>query len=193
MDATASLIAAEEFSFADAGFTMSWMAHAILFVNNLFQNGSELQIQRFLPRAMSGELIGAMGMSEPEAGTDVLNMQLSAEPVNTDHDANTNYYVLNGKKMWITNGPVADIFLVYARTGEGPTDLSLFVVESHFPGFSIGQHILDKCGMRSSPTAELVFDNCVVPGENLGFSFFSFFLHSSLFFQWVLSTKPRSA
>ncbi|MCA9514144.1 MAG: acyl-CoA dehydrogenase family protein, partial [Myxococcales bacterium] len=127
MDAVAAVIAHEELSAADPGFTLAYLAHAMLFVNNLAVNGNDEQRERFLPRACAGEIVCGMGMSEPNAGTDVLGMGTRARK---DGDG----YVLDGAKMWITNGAVSetelgDAFLVYAKTGEGSRGLSLFLVE----------------------------------------------------------------
>ena len=170
LDAVAATIAHEELSYSDAGFALAYLAHSMLFVNNLAYNGSEEQKTRILPKVCSGEWIGAMAMSEPDAGTDVLGLSTTAEK-NADGD-----WVLNGRKMWITNGCIddqgtpADIVWVYARTGydeRGRVKLSTFLVEKGMPGFSVGQKIFDKTGMRASNTAELVFDDCVVPAGNL--------------------------
>ncbi len=170
LDAVAATIAHEELSYSDAGFGLAYLAHSMLFVNNLAYNGSEKQKMRILPKVCSGEWIGAMAMSEPDAGTDVLGLSTTAEK-NDDGD-----WVLNGRKMWITNGCIddqgtpADIVWVYARTGyddKGRVKLSTFLVEKGMPGFSVGQKIFDKTGMRASNTAELVFDDCVVPAANL--------------------------
>ena len=170
LDAIAATIAHEELSYSDAGFALAYLAHSMLFVNNLAYNGSEEQKTRILPKVCSGEWIGAMAMSEPDAGTDVLGLSTTAEK-NDDGD-----WVLNGRKMWITNGCIddqgtpADIVWVYARTGydeRGRVKLSTFLVEKGMPGFSVGQKIFDKTGMRASNTAELVFDDCVVPASNL--------------------------
>ncbi|MED5496057.1 MAG: acyl-CoA dehydrogenase family protein, partial [Candidatus Thermoplasmatota archaeon] len=148
----------------------AYLAHSMLFVNNLAYNGSEEQKTRILPKVCSGEWIGAMAMSDPDAGTDVLGLSTTAEK-NSDGD-----WVLNGRKMWITNGCIddqgtpADIVWVYARTGydeKGRVKLSTFLVEKGMPGFSVGQKIFDKTGMRASNTAELIFDDCVVPAGNL--------------------------
>jgi len=170
MDATAACIVHEELSASDPAFCLSYLAHSQLFVNNLARNGTAEQCSRWLPAACSGEAIGGMGMSEPGSGTDVLAMRTTAKK-----DA-AGDWVLNGAKMWITNGCVSDTelgdrFLVYARTG-GPEvkaskAVSLFLVEKGMPGFSLGQRIKDKCGMRSSPTAELVFEDVKVPAANL--------------------------
>ncbi|MGB0475581.1 MAG: acyl-CoA dehydrogenase family protein [Candidatus Poseidoniaceae archaeon] len=170
LDAVAATIAHEELSYSDAGFGLAYLAHSMLFVNNLAYNGSEEQKMRILPKVCSGEWIGAMAMSEPDAGTDVLGLSTTADK-NADGD-----WVLNGRKMWITNGCIddqgtpADIVWVYARTGydeKGRVKLSTFLVEKGMPGFSVGQKIFDKTGMRASNTAELVFDDCVVPAANL--------------------------
>ncbi|MBJ14003.1 MAG: isovaleryl-CoA dehydrogenase [Euryarchaeota archaeon] len=170
LDAVAATIAHEELSYSDAGFGLAYLAHSMLFVNNLAQNGSEDQKARILPKVCSGEWIGAMAMSEPDAGTDVLGLSTTAE-----QDAEGNW-ILNGRKMWITNGCIddegtpADVVWVYARTGyddKGRAKLSTFLVENGMPGYSVGQKIFDKTGMRASNTAELVFDDCVVPAVNL--------------------------
>ena len=170
LDAVAATIAHEELSYSDAGFGLAYLAHSMLFVNNLAYNGSEEQKMRILPKVCSGEWIGAMAMSEPDAGTDVLGLSTTAEK---NDDGN---WVLNGRKMWITNGCIddqgtpADIVWVYARTGydeKGRVQLSTFLVEKGMPGFSVGQKIFDKTGMRASNTAELVFDDCIVPATNL--------------------------
>lgn len=169
MDAAAACIVHEELSAADPAFCLSYLAHSQLFVNNLCQNGSHEQKLRYLPDACSGEKIGGMCMSEPAFGTDVLGMTTSAKADGPDH------FILNGTKMWITNGAVddtttGDTFLVYARTSNegGPgKGLSLFLVEKGMPGFSLGQRIKEKCGMRASPTAELVFEDVRVSRENL--------------------------
>jgi isovaleryl-CoA dehydrogenase len=166
MDAVAAVIVHEELSAADPGFCLSYLAHSMLFVNNFHQNASDEQRARHLPNVCSGTKIGGMCMSEPSTGTDVLGMRTTAV-------RRGDLYVLNGAKMWITNGAVSDtelgdVFLVYARTGDkGPRALSLFLVEKGFPGFRLGQKLKDKLGMRSSTTAELVFDQCEVPAANL--------------------------
>lgn len=166
MDATAAVIVHEELSAADPGFCLAYLAHSMLFVNNLAVNGTEEQKKKYLPAACSGDAVGGMCMSEPNAGTDVLGMGTLAKK-------DGNEYVLNGQKMWITNGAIADgelgdVFLVYAKT-EDPNDraISLFLVEKGMPGFKLGQKIHDKLGMRASTTAELVFEECRIPAENL--------------------------
>jgi isovaleryl-CoA dehydrogenase len=163
MDAVAAAIVHEELSTSDPGFCLAYLAHAVLFVNNLAHNGSAAQRQRYLPRAVAGEWVGGMGMTEPDGGTDVLGMRTVAR-------GEGDRYLLTGRKMWITNGAVddttlGDVFLIYARTDDGR--ISTFIVERGFPGFSLGQRIKDKLGCRASPMAELVFDDCVVPAENL--------------------------
>lgn len=167
MDATAVCIVHEELSAADPAFTLSYLAHSMLFVNNLEMNGSDEQKQQYLPEACSGAKIGGMCMSEPGAGTDVLGMATNAKKDGDD-------YILNGSKMWITNGAIddttlGDVFLVYARTaaGSGAGKHSLFLIEKGMPGFSLGQRIKDKCGMRASSTAELVFEDVRIPKANL--------------------------
>ncbi|MBA2446474.1 MAG: acyl-CoA dehydrogenase family protein [Chloroflexi bacterium] len=162
MDAVASVIVHEELSTADPGFCLAYLAHSILFVNNCYQNASHEQRARYLPKTISGEWVGGMGMSEPECGTDVLGMRTTAR-------RDGERYVLNGRKMWITNGALddhtlGDVFLVYAKTDGGA--VSTFIVENGFPGFALGQKIKDKLGCRASTTAELVFDDCSVPARN---------------------------
>ncbi|CAN5438938.1 acyl-CoA dehydrogenase family protein [soil metagenome] len=168
LDATATVIAHEEISSSDPGFALAYLAHSMLFVNNLAVNGSEEQKLRILPGCCAGTHVGAMAMSEPNYGTDVLGMETTAK-LDGDH------YVLNGQKMWITNGCIddagtpADFVLVYAKTGEknGRTQISTFVVEKGMAGYAVGQKIRDKTGMRASNTAELVFNNCRVPKSAL--------------------------
>jgi len=155
----------EELSASDPAFCLAYLAHSMLFVNNLAQNGNEAQKQKYLPAVCSGAKIGGMCMSEPGAGTDVLGMRTSAVQDGDD-------WVLNGNKMWITNGTLdgkttGDCYLVYARTGQGKGDVSLFLVEKGMPGFTLGQKIHDKLGMRASMTAELVFEDVRVPAANL--------------------------
>ena len=170
LDAVATVIVHEELSASDPGFALAYLAHSMLFVNNLEFNGSDEQKARILPKVCSGEWIGAMAMSEPDAGTDVLGLATSA--VQRDDGA----WILNGRKMWITNGCIdddgtpADVVWVYARTGtdaKGRAQLSTFLVEKGMPGYSVGQKIIDKTGMRASNTAELVFEDCIIPAENL--------------------------
>ena len=148
----------------------------MLFVNNLCQNGNETQKTKFLPAACEGAIIGGMGMSEPEAGTDVMGMSTSAV-----ESKDGSHFILNGNKMWITNGTIdghttGDVFLVYAKTqaGRGKESLSSFLVEKNMPGFTLGQKIQDKCGMRASMTAELVFSDVEVCPSLLYIPFCSF-------------------
>ena len=165
LDATAAVIAHEELSAADPGFTLAYLAHSMLFANNLSYNGNDDQRERYLPDACSGKRIGGMCMSEPGAGTDVLGLSTTAKKKG-------DIYILNGAKMWITNGAIADgelgdVFLVYARMEGAPRkELTMFIVEKGDPGFSLGQKIKGKCGMRASTTAELVFENCEVHERN---------------------------
>lgn len=154
------VIAMEEISRASAAIGLSYGAHSNLCVNQIRLNGTPQQKQRYLPKLCSGEHIGALAMSETQAGSDVMSMQLKAEKKG-DH------YVLNGTKMWITNGPDADVLVVYARTDKtaGAHGITAFIIEKNFPGFSTAQK-LDKLGMRGSNTCELIFDECKVPAEN---------------------------
>jgi len=158
LDAVAATIAMEEMGAVDASTTLSYLAHTILCVNQLVKNASEDQKQKYLPKLISGEWLGGMGMSEPEAGSDALGMKTKA--VLTGQN-----YVLNGSKTWITNGPCGDIFYCYAKTGDGKRDISSFIIERGMPGFSTGKKF-SKMGMRASPTGELVFANCPVPMAN---------------------------
>ncbi|RMF23097.1 MAG: isovaleryl-CoA dehydrogenase [Deltaproteobacteria bacterium] len=156
MDAVAAVIAHHEIAKSDPGFALAYLAHAILFVNNFYHSSTEEQRRRILPGVLSGERIGAMGMTEPGAGTDVLGMASTARREG-DH------YVLNGRKMFITNGPEADYVLTYAKV-DGR--ITAFVVERGFDGFSTGAPI-EKMGMRASTMCELVFEDCIVPAANL--------------------------
>jgi isovaleryl-CoA dehydrogenase len=151
----------EEISRASASVGLSYGAHSNLCVNQIQRNGSSEQKKRYLPRLITGEHVGALAMSEPGAGSDVANMQLSAEK-RADH------YILNGSKMWVTNGPDADVVIVYAKTKPslGPRGITAFIVERAFKGFGVGSK-LDKLGMRGSNTCELIFQNCRVPQENI--------------------------
>lgn len=156
LDATAAVIVHHELSKSDPGFTLALLAHAILFVNNFYHSSNDEQRERFLGDVLTGKRIGAMGMTEPGAGTDVLGMKTTAT---RDGDN----YVLQGRKTFITNAPDADCFLVYGKVEDR---ITAFVVEKDRPGFSVGSPI-EKMGMRGSPMAELIFDECVVPAENL--------------------------
>jgi isovaleryl-CoA dehydrogenase len=154
-------VAMEEVSRASASVGLSYGAHSNLCVNQIRRNGTEAQKQRYLPKLISGEHVGALAMSEPGAGSDVVGMRTRAEKKG-DH------YILNGNKMWITNGPVSDTYVIYAKTDPdaGPRGLTAFIVERGFKGFSTAQK-LDKLGMRGSDTCELVFEDCEVPEENV--------------------------
>ncbi len=155
------VIAVEEISRASASVGLSYGAHSNLCVNQIHRNGTEAQKTTYLPKLCSGEHVGALAMSEPGAGSDVVSMRLKAEKKG-DH------YVLNGNKMWITNGPDADVLVVYAKTdiAAGPKGITAFIIEKGFKGFSTAQK-LDKLGMRGSNTCELVFQDCEVPAENI--------------------------
>ena len=157
----AHVIVMEEISRASGAVGLSYGAHSNLCVNQLRLNASDAQCARYLPRLVSGEHVGALAMSEPEAGSDIVAMQLRAE-------RRADGYVLNGRKMWITNGPDADVFVVYAKTdpAAGARGISAFILERSARGFSTAQK-LDKLGMRGSGTCELVFEDCRVPAENL--------------------------
>ncbi|HAR42619.1 MAG TPA: acyl-CoA dehydrogenase [Bdellovibrionales bacterium] len=158
LGAVAATIAMEEMGAVDASTTLSYLAHAILCVNQIGVNGTPEQKEKYLPKLLTGEWIGGMGMSEPEAGSDALGMKTRAVLSGEE-------YVLNGTKMWITNGPVGDLFYCYAKTGEDRRAVSTFLIESEMPGFARGKKI-SKMGMRGSPTGELIFDNCRVPVAN---------------------------
>ncbi len=154
-------IAVEELSRASASVGLSYGAHSNLCVNQIRRNGSEEQKQKYLPKLISGEHVGALAMSEPGAGSDVVSMRLRA-------DKKGDRYILNGNKFWITNGPDADVLVVYAKTepDAGPRGITAFIIEKGFKGFSTAQK-LDKLGMRGSNTCELVFEDCEVPEENV--------------------------
>ncbi len=155
------VIAQEEVARASASVGLSYGAHSNLCVNQIRRWGNEDQKRKYLPKLISGEHVGSLAMSEAGAGSDVVGMKLRADKVQGG-------YVLNGTKFWITNAPDADTLVVYAKTapGEGSRGITTFLVEKDMPGFSIGQK-LDKMGMRGSPTAELVFNDCEVPDENV--------------------------
>ncbi len=168
MDAISAVIAHEEISASDPGFCLAFLAHAALCANNIGVNANDEQKKRWLPKLCSGEWVGSMAMSEPHVGTDVLGMKTTAVKKGDK-------YIINGRKMWITNGTLdekstaSDCVLVYAKSGDkdGRTQISTFVVEKGFKGYSVGQKIKDKLGMRASNTAELVFQDCEVPVGNL--------------------------
>jgi isovaleryl-CoA dehydrogenase len=155
------VVAMEEISRASASVGLAYGAHSNLCVNQIHRNGNAEQKRRYLPRLVSGEHVGALAMSEPGAGSDVVGMKTRA-------DRKGDGYVLNGTKMWITNGPHADVILVYAKTdpAAGPRGITAFLVEKGFKGFSTAQK-LDKLGMRGSDTCELIFEDCHVPAENV--------------------------
>lgn len=169
MDAVSAVIAHEEISYSDPGFCLAYLAHSMLCVNNLAVNGSNEQKKMYLPKLCTGEFVGAMAMSEPNYGTDVLGMETTAKKTNDT-------YILNGQKMWITNGCIdenstpCDMVWVYAKTGtdaKGKPQISTFIVDKTDKGFSVGQKIHDKLGMRGSNTAELVFANCTISKNRL--------------------------
>jgi isovaleryl-CoA dehydrogenase len=158
---TAHMVAMEEVSRASASVGLSYGAHSNLAVNQIHRNGTSAQKQKYLPKLVSGEHVGALAMSEPNAGSDVISMKLRA-------DRKGDRYVLNGSKMWITNGGDADTLVVYAKTEPeaGAKGMTAFIIEKGFKGFSKGQH-LDKLGMRGSNTYPLFFEDCEVPAENV--------------------------
>lgn len=158
LGAVAATIAMEEMGAVDASTTLSYLAHSILCVNQIAKNGTAEQKKKYLPKLISGEHIGGMGMSEPDAGSDALGMKTRAVRKGDN-------YAINGSKTWITNGPLGDVFYVYAKTGETKRDLSTFIIERGMKGFSTGKKF-SKMGMRASPTGELVFEDCSVPAKN---------------------------
>tara|TARA_R110002096_G_scaffold355644_1_gene548916 strand:- start:164 stop:1336 length:1173 start_codon:yes stop_codon:yes gene_type:complete len=154
-------VAVEEISRGSASVGLSYGAHSNLCVNQIHRNGNEAQKQKYLPKLVNGEHVGALAMSEPGAGSDVVSMRLRADKMG-------DRYILNGNKFWITNGPDADVLVVYAKTDPdaGPRGITAFIIEKDFKGFSTAQK-LDKLGMRGSNTCELVFGDCEVPEENI--------------------------
>ncbi len=152
----------EAMAMANPSLAFSWTSHDNLCLDAIYRNGNEEQRRKYIPAMCEGKLIGALGMTEPGAGSDALGAMATTARRNGDH------YVLNGTKLFITNGPVADVILVYAKTAPklGKRGISAFVVEKNSPGFSVAQK-LDKMGFRGSPTGELVFQDCIVPAENL--------------------------
>jgi isovaleryl-CoA dehydrogenase len=161
----AHVVAMEEISRASAAVGLSYGAHSNLCVNQIRRNGSEAQKKRYLPKLVSGEHVGALAMSEPGSGSDVVSMRLRAD---RQGNGASEHYVLNGSKMWITNGPEADTLVVYAKTDAqaGPKGITAFLIDKGMQGFSTAQK-LDKLGMRGSNTCELVFQDCQVPAENI--------------------------
>ena len=160
---TEHVIAMQEISKASASVGLSYGAHSNLCVNQITLNGTEKQKQKYLPKLISGDHVGALAMSEPSAGSDVVSMKLKAEKKGDE-------FCLNGTKMWITNAPNANTFVVYAKTNDESDKknncITAFIIEKNFPGFSVSPK-LDKLGMRGSNTAELVFNDCIVPFENI--------------------------
>lgn len=160
LDSVAEVIVHEEMSAADPAFTLSYLAHEVLFVNNVYVNGNEEQRKRYLPGVISGQKIGGMGMTEPSVGTDVLGLQTVAEK-------KSDRYVISGSKQFITNGFEGDYFLIYAKLGDRSAKaITSFLVESNYPGFKVGKKE-EKMGMKASSTAVLHFDEMEVPAENL--------------------------
>jgi len=160
-DVLMQTLAIEEMSRICPGLAMTYGAHSNLCANNIYKNASEALKEKYLPPMMTGDKIGALGLTEPNAGSDAMSLRTRAVKKGDK-------YVLNGTKIFITNGPVADTLLVYAKTDpdKGAKGISAFIVEKDFPGFSVSRK-LKKCGMRGSPTGELVFEDCEVPAENL--------------------------
>ena len=160
---TEHVVAMQEISKASASVGLSYGAHSNLCINQITLNGTEKQKQKYLPKLISGDHVGALAMSEPSAGSDVVSMKLKAEKKGDE-------FCLNGTKMWITNAPNANTFVVYAKTNDEADKknncITAFIIEKNFPGFSVSPK-LDKLGMRGSNTAELVFKNCIVPFENI--------------------------
>ena len=162
MDVFTSGLILQAFSRWNHALALAWVAHENLCMNNILRNGNEAQRQKYLPGMNRGELIGALGLTEPGAGSDALGSMRTTAHRDGDH------YVLNGSKIYITNGPIADVLLVYAKTNKdlGAKGISAFIVEKNMPGFKVAQK-LNKMGFRGSQTGELVFDNCRVPAANL--------------------------
>lgn len=156
MDAVAAVIVHHELSKSDPGFCLAYLAHAMLFVNNFYFASNQEQKDRYLPKVISGEWVGGMGMTEPGHGTDVLGMKTFAVKKGDS-------YVLNGSKTYITNGPEGHVFIVYARCNEA---ITAFIVDRDCPGFSTSKPI-KKMGMRASTMSELIFEDCVIPAQNL--------------------------
>ncbi len=160
-DVLMQTLAVEEMSRICPGLAMTYAAHSNLCMNNIHKNANEALKEKYLPPMVRGEKIGALALTEPNAGSDAMSLRTRAEKKGDK-------YILNGTKMFITNGPIADVMLVYAKTApeKGPKGISAFIVEKDFPGFSVSRK-LKKCGMRGSPTGELIFEDCEVPAENL--------------------------
>lgn len=162
MDFISHGLVIQAFARHNSSFGLSYAAHENLFINNLYRNGSTEQKHRYLPKCIRGEMIGALGMTEPGAGSDAIGSMATTAKREGDH------YILNGRKIFITNGPIADVMIIYAKTesSRGTKEVSAFLVEKGFSGFSVAQKMI-KMGHRGSPTGELVFDDCRVPVENL--------------------------
>src|SRR5689334_11021471 len=162
LDLLAAGLVLQGFARWNHAVALSWVAHDNLCANNIYRNGNEQQRRKYLPDLCAGRKIGALGLTEPGAGSDALGSMRTTARRDGDH------YVLNGTKIYITNGPVADVLLVYAKTTpeKGPHGISAFIVEKEMPGFKVAQK-LTKMGFRGSPTAELVFEDCRVPAENM--------------------------
>lgn len=159
LDPLASVIIHEEMSRFDPGFTLSYLAHEVLFVNNFYYSSDSLQRKKYLEKVITGEWIGGMGMTEPGAGTDVLGMSTNAVKKG-------DRYIINGVKQYITNGSIGQVFVLYTKLDKQPKKMTSFVIESSYKGFSVGKKE-EKMGMRSSPTTQLVFEDMEVPEENL--------------------------
>lgn len=160
-DILSQVLVIEQLARVSPSIALSYGAHSNLCMHNLFRNGNENQRQKYLPSLCTGEKIGALGLTEPGAGSDALSISTTAKKVG-------NEYILNGTKTFITNGPVADVIIIYAKTDKtkGPKGITAFIVESNFPGFSKGKKI-EKMGHRGSPTGELIMEDCRVPEENI--------------------------
>ncbi|MCZ8343996.1 MAG: acyl-CoA dehydrogenase family protein, partial [Leptospira sp.] len=159
LDPLASVIIHEEMSRFDPGFTLSYLAHEVLFVNNFYYSSDSIQRKKYLEKVITGEWIGGMGMTEPGAGTDVLGMSTNAVKKG-------DRYIINGVKQYITNGSIGQVFVLYTKLDKQPKRMTSFVIESSYKGFSVGKKE-EKMGMRSSPTTQLVFEDMEVPEENL--------------------------
>lgn len=159
LDAIASVIVHEEMSKYDPGFALSYLAHEVLFVNNLGHSASQKQKKHYLPNTLDGSKIAGMAMTEPDAGTDVLAMKTTARKQG-------DRYILNGTKQFITNGPYGDYFLVYGKLDGAEKEITAFIIEKNFPGFSVGPKE-QKMGMKASPTSQLIFEDMEVPLDNL--------------------------
>ena len=190
LDYLTSGLICETMAYANPAFAFSWLNVDNLVSDNLYRNGSEEQRRRYLPRLCRGEIVGALGMTEPGAGSDALGSMKTTAVRDGDH------YILNGTKIFITNGPIADILIVYARTDKTmgrSKGISAFIVEKEFAGFRVAQK-LDKMGFRGSPLGELVFENCRVPAANMlgAENGGHVIMHSGLDLERVLSARRRT-